>query len=174
MKLRKLRHRFAVASSLGGAALAATVLLNGGVASAAITVPAFPTYGVYPQWLTTDGSVSHIVRAAGSDTTFYMMQTLGDFYTQAGLYGCTLVGSGAQENANCDKVTGGAPNFSNTTTTDTTDNFDSTEVLQGANSIGSGNGQQQLCGFMPSPDQVDFSRSSKPIASNAGCTTLAQ
>ena len=169
MKLRKLRNRFAVASSLGAAGLALTMVLGGGVASA-ITVPAYPTYGVYPNWLTTDGSVSHIVRAAGSDTTFYVMQQLADMYNQAGLYGCTLVGSGAQQNSNCDNVTGGAPNFSNTTTTDTVDNFDSNEVLMGENDIGSGNGQQQLCGFIPSPQTVNFSRSSKPIASNAGCT----
>jgi hypothetical protein len=145
-------------------------MLFGGVASATITVPPYPTYGVYPQWLTTDGSVSHIDRAAGSDTTYYLMQQLSDLYNQAGLYGCTLVGSGTGQNSTCDNVTGGAPNFSDTTTTDTADNFDMSEELQGGNLIGSTNGQQMLCGFQPSPDVVDYARSSKPIASNAGCT----
>ena len=30
------------------------------------------------------------IRDAGSDTTFFMMQRIGDLYTGAGLYGCTL------------------------------------------------------------------------------------
>jgi len=146
----------------------------GGTAFAGVTVPAYPTIGAYPNWFTANNSVSNIDRAAGSDTTFYMMQQLADEYNQSGLYGCTLVGSGSGQNAFCDETTGGAPNYSDTTTTDTTDNFDSSEELMGLNDIGSGNGQQQLCGILPSPQAVDFSRSSKPIASNAGCTTLAE
>ena len=141
---------------------------------AGVTVPPYPTIGAYPRWFTANDSVSNIDRAAGSDTTFYMMQQLSDEYNQAGLYGCTLVGSGTGQNAFCDHTTGGAPNYSDTTTTDTTDNFDSSEELMGENDIGSGNGQQQLCGILPSPQTVDFSRSSKPIASNAGCSTLAE
>ncbi len=172
MNLRKLRSRFALASGIGGAALACTMMLGGGVASA-ITIPPYPTYGVYPTWLTTNGTVSHIDRASGSDTTFYMMQQLADEYNQAGLYGCTLVGSGATQNSVCDNTTGGPPNESNVTTTDTTDNFDSNEVLMGENDIGSTNGQQQLCGYIPTPEPVDFARSSKPIASNANCANPA-
>jgi hypothetical protein len=167
------RRRFAGAASLGGVLLAATLLM-GGTAYAGVTVPAYPTIGVYPNWYTANDSVSNIDRAAGSDTTFYMMQQLSDEYNQSGLYGCTLVGSGSGQNAFCDHTTGGAPNYSDVTTTDTTDNFDSTEVLMGLNDIGSGNGQQQLCGILPSPQKVDFARSSKPIASNAGCSTLAE
>ena len=30
------------------------------------------------------------IRDTGSDTTFFMMQKIGDLYTSAGLYGCTL------------------------------------------------------------------------------------
>ncbi|MDR3650802.1 MAG: hypothetical protein P4L20_17050, partial [Acidimicrobiales bacterium] len=172
MRNRNLRTRFVGAASVCVALLATTLVLAG--PASALTVPPYPTIGAYPRWFTANDSVSNIDRAAGSDTTFYMMQQLSDEYNQAGLYGCTLVGSGTGQNAFCDHTTGGAPNFSNTTTTDTTDNFDSSEELMGENDIGSGNGQQQLCGILPSPQAVDFSRSSKPIASNAGCSTLAE
>jgi len=172
MRNRKLRNRFVGAASVCVALLATTLVVAG--PASALTVPAYPSIGAYPRWFTANDSVSNIDRAAGSDTTFYMMQQLSDDYNQAGLYGCTLVGSGSGENAFCDHTTGGAPNYSDTTTTDTADNFDSSEELMGENDIGSGNGQQQLCGILPSPQKVDFSRSSKPIASNAGCSTLAE
>jgi len=160
MKLRKLRTHVAVASTLGAVALAATMVLGGGVASA--TVPPAPTAGVYPAWIPADFSVSHIIRSSGSDTTFPMMQVLGDLYTGAGLNGCTLNST----NTNCNTA-------ANVDTTDTVDNYALTEILTGDNDIGSGNGQQQLCGYLNSPDTVDFSRSSKPIASSANCTNPA-
>src|SRR5271165_1728278 len=155
MKLRKLRNRIAVASSLAAAAFSVALLVGGGVASAA---PPYPTVGTYPQWLTTDNSVSHIIRTDGSDTTFFMQQTLSDLYTAAGLNGCPL----ASGQTNCAGTT--------VDTSDTSDNWDSTEILTGDNDVGSGNGQQQLCGALGTPDVVDIARSSKPIASNAGCT----
>jgi hypothetical protein len=157
MKLRKLRIRVAVASSLGVAALAGGLLMSGGVASA--TVPAYPSVGTYPQWYTADNSVSHIIRGAGSDTTFFMQQSLSDLFNASGLNGCTL----NADNAHCN-TTG------NVDTTDPADNFNMTEVLQGVNAVGSGNGQQQLCNFLATPQNVDYARSSKPVASNAGCT----
>jgi len=147
MRNRNLRTRFVGAASVCVALLATTLVLAG--PASALTVPPYPTIGAYPRWFTANDSVSNIDRAAGSDTTFYMMQQLSDEYNQAGLYGCTLVGSGTGQNAFCDHTTGGAPNFSNTTTTDTTDNFDSSEALMGENDIGSGNGQQQRCGILP-------------------------
>jgi hypothetical protein len=178
MTSRKFGTRLA-----GGATVAATVLagllaLTTGVAEAGVSVPAYPTAGVYPNWLTagtgTPGTqaASNIIRGAGSDTTLFMMQQIGDLYSQAGLYGCQLIGSGTGQNADCDNTTGTSPNFSNVATTDTIDNFDRTEVLQGINNIGSGNGQAQLCGTQPTPQNVDYARSSKPAGSIAGCNMV--
>ncbi len=64
----------------------------------------------------------------------------------------------------------------NIDTTDTADNWSLTEVAVGADAIGSGAGQKQLCGNLPSPLPVDFARSSKPIIStgSGGCTTEAE
>jgi hypothetical protein len=101
-----------------------------------------------------------------------MMQQIGDLYNQAGLYGCSLIGSGAGQNADCDNVSGTSPNFSDVATTDTVDNFDRTETLEGINNIGSGNGQAELCGTQPSPDNVDWARSSKPAGSISGCAMV--
>ena len=36
------------------------------------------------------------IRDTGSDTTFFMMQRIGDLYTGAGLYGCILNTSAGQ------------------------------------------------------------------------------
>jgi ABC-type phosphate transport system substrate-binding protein len=172
MRNRKLwRNRFLGAATVGVAALTVS-LATSGTAFAGVTIPPYPTIGAYPTWYTANNSASNIVRADGSDTTFPMMQVLSDEYNQSGLYGCTLVSSGAQQNNTCDEVTGGAPDYSNSTTTDTTDNFDSTEVLQGLNLVGSGNGQGQLCGTIPTPQTIDFARSSKPIAAIAGCAMV--
>lgn len=179
MTLKKVRNRLAAASAMAVAAATVMLTVSGGVASA-ITVPAYPTVGVYPNWLTagTGGtgtqSASNIVRGAGSDTTIFMMQQLGDLFSQAGLYGCQLIGSGAGQNADCDNTTGTSPNYSDIPTTDTVDNFDRTEVLQGVNAVGSGNGQKQLCGAAPTPDAVDFARSSKPASSSNGCNDMVE
>jgi hypothetical protein len=173
MRNKKLRARWAGAVATTVVSLAAMLVLQGGVASA-LSIPPYPTAGVYPNWLTagtgTPGtqSASNIVRSEGSDTTFFMMQQLGDLYTQAGLYGCPLLAS--SNYSDCDNSTGTAPNYQDQATTDTVDNFDRTEVLEGVNNLGSGNGQQQLCGTQQHPDNVDFARSSKPAGTIAGCT----
>jgi hypothetical protein len=64
----------------------------------------------------------------------------------------------------------------NIDTTDAVDNWSLTEVSIGADAIGSGAGQKQLCGNLASPLPVDFARSSKPIISTAsgGCATEAE
>ena len=167
MRNRKMwRNRFLGAAAMGVAALTVS-LATSGTAFAGVTIPPYPTVGAYPTWYTANNSASNDIRAAGSDTTFPVMQQLADEYNQSGLYGCTLL---APAQAFCNSTGGtGAPNYSDVTTTDTNDNFDSTEVLMGLNSIGSGNGQKQLCGTMSSPQPVDFSRSSKPIAAISGC-----
>jgi hypothetical protein len=195
------------------------------------------------------------IRDTGSDTTFFMMQRLGDLYTSAGLFGCTLNGAAgnplyntsdqatltvvATTNAAINSGTAttsipvnattvvipvgaiivleGTPNqqvtvataapigstsisvnsFTPTTTyasgttvgepegttanenffcqagqnvstTDVNDNWDRTELTQGVDSVGSGAGQNQLCGAAPTPLNVDFSRSSKPAGTACG------
>src|SRR5580692_4909332 len=103
MRLRKMRHRLAVASALGVASLAATLTMGmagAGVASAAITVPPFPTFGVYPEWLPANGQVSNVDHSEGSDTTLFAMQSISDLYAQAGLFpfSCQLTSN----NQNCE------------------------------------------------------------------------
>jgi hypothetical protein len=63
-------------------------------------------------------------------------------------------------------------------TTDVNDNWDRTEVTEGVDDVGSGAGQEQVCGSsdLSSPLPVDFARSSKPIISttSGGCSTEVQ
>lgn len=176
MGLRKLRHRFAAASSLAAAATAATLLIGmgtAGTASAAITVPAFPTFGTYPNWLPSDLSVSHLDVAQGSDTTLFVMQSISDLYSQAGIFpfSCQLTTAQTGCLSNSNNVT----NNPNNTQSDTVDNFAGTEELQGVNDVGSGNGQGMLCGTQgPTGTGAvtgitpDYARSSKPFGV-AGC-----
>ena len=60
----------------------------------------------------------------------------------------------------------------NVSTTDVNDNWDRTEVTGGVDHVGSGAGQNQLCGATSTPLPVDFARSSKPAGT--ACSTLVQ
>ncbi|MHB8681848.1 MAG: hypothetical protein ACYDA2_07120 [Acidimicrobiales bacterium] len=122
--------------------------------ASAITLPNPPAG---PRWF--NGNVETI-RSAGSDTTFFMVQKLGDLYEQAGLYGCTL----NADNATCNQ-SGDQP------TTDTVDNYDRTEVQLGIDLIGSGAGEKQLCGATggATPFPVDFARMSKAPTLTTTC-----
>jgi hypothetical protein len=178
MNVHKLRNRIAAAASLGAAVSATALMIGGGVASAA--PPSDPPGGstpVYPHFY--NGNVEGI-RDSGSDTTFFMMQSIGDLYTSAGLYGCTLNGATGQSLYNSlDADTAGASgtfefycrSTANADTTDTSDNWDRTEVTQGVDDVGSGAGQNQLCGAstLTTPLTVDFARSSKPVVTAAAC-----
>ena len=89
MHKHKLRTSVVRAAAVGAAALSATLIVGAGVASAA-SAPSDPSGGatpVAPHFY--NGNVEGI-RDTGSDTTFFMMQKIGDLYTGAGLYGCTL------------------------------------------------------------------------------------
>jgi hypothetical protein len=182
MRLRRLRYRAAVASTLATAALAMTLMLNGGVAGAfSITPPPFPggtasgaePIGAYPLWLTNNYQMSNIDHSEGSDTTLFMMQTIGDLYTDAGLFpfGCFPT----TNNSNCITQTAYGSNPDGTQT-DVVDNWNSDEILNGISNVGSVNGQEELCGTnVPTSgtQTVDFARSSKPpSSSSAGCTVL--
>lgn len=176
MKPRKLRRSVALASSLCAAATA-TVLMMGAAlavpASAAITPPAFPTFGTYPEFLPANGQVSNIDHSEGSDTTLFVMQSISDLYSQAGIFpfSCQL----NSNNQTCETPAQLGSNPDNTQS-DTVDNFAGTEELQGVNNVGSTNGQGELCGSAGKPVEgtVDYARSSKPPGGVSGCTDTLQ
>ena len=176
MRPSTLRRRLTVAGTVGVTALIATLGLGAGVASA---VPSDPATG-YPSF---NNGVVNGIRDTGSDTTFYMMQKIGDLYTSAGLYGCTLNSAGGQALYSGVTNTVGSPapaeaycrTSDNVSTTDTADNWNRTEVTEGVDDVGSGAGQAQLCGSsdLNSPLPVDFARSSKPVGTlPSGCTEV--
>jgi hypothetical protein len=164
----KLRSRLAQAASIGVAAASVSLILGTGVASAAPADPPGGATPVAPQFY--NGNVEQI-RGTGSDTTFFMMQKVSDLFTGAGLYGCGLNTSAGQTLYNSSDPASATGNLSdfclsgqNVSTTDTSDNWDRTEVAQGVDNVGSGAGQNQLCGAANSPLNVDFARSSKPAS----------
>ena len=158
-------------------AIAAVLAVGTGVTAAA--TPPDPTGGaqpVPPHFY--NGNVEGI-RSAGSDTTFFLMQRVGDLYTGAGLYGCTLAAGAGQTLYNSSDPASSTTNEeyyceanSNISTTDTNDNWDRTEVTEGVDDIGSTAGQNQICSALSTPLPVDFARSAKPVGS--ACSTLAE
>ena len=150
MRHRRLRNRWVAAVSLGVAALTMSATIGAGTAVAG--PPPAPNIGSSPHWFT--GTLNQPVRDVGSDTTFFMMQSLSDLFEQAGLYGCNLGAGGTFTYQTC---TGTSD------TTDTVDNYDHVEVTTGLGKIGSGDGQSALCGLETLPAVFpDFARSSKP------------
>ncbi|HLX87892.1 MAG TPA: hypothetical protein VKR22_05505 [Acidimicrobiales bacterium] len=160
MKHRLFRNRIAAGAALTMATLAGTLTLTAGVASA--SGPADPTFGAAPQFY--NGNPGSVVRTAGSDTTYYMTQSLTDLFNGAALYGCNVASPAAFP----------CPSGGNTSTSDVFDNWDRVEVTTGADLIGSGAGQNQLCGLVATPDPVDIARSSKPNGNNCPQETIAQ
>jgi hypothetical protein len=144
MRKRSLRRGLYWIASISVGSMLGAMTVGVGSASA---IPV-PTSGASGHWFI--GKVE-TDRGTGSDTTFFMMQQISDLYNQAALYGCTL----QSDQATCN-TTG------DVSTTDTVDNYDRTEQVQGIDDVGSGAGQAQLCGTTPSPLPVDYSRSSKP------------
>jgi hypothetical protein len=173
----RLRSHLARAAAIGFAGVTASLMVGAGVVSAA--TPPDPTGGanpVAPHFY--NGNVEGI-RDTGSDTTFFLMQRIGDLYTGAGLYGCTLAAGAGQTLYNSSDPTSSTSNEeffceanSNISTTDVNDNWDRTEVTEGVDDVGSGAGQNQLCAALSTPLPVDFARSSKP--STGACTTEVQ
>jgi hypothetical protein len=187
MNLRRLRQGFAVASSLGAAAMAVVLLLGVGMAgpaSAAITLPPFPGqagapvsgFGEYPWWLPQSSPgvdpISNVDNSEGSDATLYVMETIGSLYNNAGVtpFSCTITKTA---DSDCQQPSVSTPNPDNTQS-DETDNFSGSEELQGTNDVGSGNGQAELCGGTPAapagPLGVDYARSSRPVSTTT-CPT---
>jgi len=172
MRPRKLRNRFAVATSLGAAAMSAVLMLGVGMAGTASaagpSIPAFPNFGAYPNWLPANDQISNVDHSEGSDTTLFMMQSISDLYAQAGLFPFSC--QPTTNNQDCLTPAANSGNNPNNTQSDVNDNFAATEELQGVNDVGSGNGQGELCGTIGTPvnTTVDYSRSSKPFGV-AGC-----
>ena len=173
MQKHRLRTGVVRAVAIGAAALSATLIVGAGVASAAPADPPGGATPVAPHFY--NGNIEGI-RDTGSDTTFFMMQKIGDLYTGAGLYGCTLNSSAGQTLYNSSDPASATTNLEyfcqsgqNVSTTDVNDNWDRTEVTGGVDDVGSGAGQNQLCQALSTPLPVDFSRSSKPAS---GCATL--
>jgi hypothetical protein len=129
-------------------------------------------------------NASEPVRGSGSDTTFFVMQKISDIYNAAGLYGCTLTTASGQTLIDGSTTASPLPTTNGFTgaaetqcqngaadvaTTDDADNWNRVEVTEGVNDVGSGAGQNQLCGSVNTPDTVNFARSSKPSANTTGC-----
>ena len=176
MQKHRVRTRVVRAAAVGAAALSAVLIVGAGVASATPADPPGGATPVAPHFY--NGNVEAI-RDSGSDTTFFMMQKISDLYTGAGLYGCTLndtAGETLYNSSDPASTTSNEEYFcqtaQNIATTDVNDNWDRTEVAGGVDLVGSGGGQNQLCGAISSPLPVDFSRSSKPAGT--ACSTLVQ
>jgi hypothetical protein len=120
-------------------------------------------------------STVQAIRSSGSDTTFFMMQSLSSLYNQAGLYGGAL----ASDDSTIENTSS-----SDDANTDDIDNFSRTEVQTGVDEVGSGAGLAQLCGAnlsgtslaaLPAGFRIDFARSStEPVAkasADSNCTT---
>lgn len=172
MQKHKLRSSVVRVAAIGAAALSASLLVGAGVATAAPSDPTGGATPVAPHFY--NGNVEGI-RDTGSDTTFFMMQRIGDLYTGAGLYGCTLNSSAGQTLYNSSDPASATTNLEyfcqsgqNVSTTDTSDNWDRTEVTEGVDDVGSGAGQNQVCAALSTPLAVDFARSSKPAGSSCG------
>jgi hypothetical protein len=172
MRLFTPRYRLIRAVAVG---FAAALTIGAGVASAAPSDPVGGANPVAPHFY--NGNVESI-RAAGSDTTFFLMQRVGDLFTGAGLYGCTLnADTGANYNTSDPAPSTANEQFfcqvnDNVATTDVNDNWDRTEVSEGVDDIGSSPGQGQLCGSVDTPLTVDFARSAKPAGSITGCNMV--
>ena len=176
MHKHKLRSHVARAAGFGTVVITAALVVGAGVASAAPPDPQGGAVPVAPHFYNGNPTA---IRDAGSDTTFFIMQKIADLYTGAGLYGCSLNTSAGQTLFNSSDPASSSSNVNffcqsgaNIATTDVNDNWDRTEVAGGTDLIGSGGGQNQLCGAAPSPLPVDFARSSKPAGT--ACSTLAQ
>ena len=108
------------------------------------------------------------IRSAGSDTTLFLMQTLGNYFMQSALFGCALSKTPAPDYSSCNTATGDGP------TTDLTDNYDRIEVMTGVDQVGSNEGQKQLCGLDSSPFPVDWARMTTAASASNGCSDVIE
>ena len=149
---------FAAVAGLAGL----TALLSAStVASAAPpTDPLGGAVPVAPHFF--NGNVEGI-RSAGSDTTLFLLQKIGDLYTGAGLYGCTLNSAAGQTLYNTSDPASTTSNEEfcrsgqNQSTTDVNDNWDRTEVTEGVDDRSHVGGQRAELGGHRSRRQLGAS-----------------
>jgi len=155
-----VRTRLMMRLAAAGAVLMSGALLLGMSPAGAVTDP---TPGVGPQWFTTVGN--QLIRATGSETTYYLMARIGDLYTQTSIYGCTLL----TDEKTCSTDSSG--NLVAGAASSVLDDFSRTEFDNGAG-VGSGNGIKELCGILPAGGaQVpDFARASRAAKSTENGT----
>jgi len=163
---RNLLGRLAAVAAVGVTLGTAAMTVGAASASASGTTPSINNSTASSGRF--NPSTVQAIRSAGSDTTFYMMQSISDLYNQAALYGCTL----ASDDETCTTA--------DDANTDDTDNWSRTEVQTGIDAIGSSAGLSMLCGYsvsgnstyVPAEMRVDFARSSTNPTAKAGnpCT----
>jgi ABC-type phosphate transport system substrate-binding protein len=145
-----LKSRLFQRLATAGALATSAVVLLGGVAHATPT-------GQAPQFFT---PTVNQFRATGSETTYYVMNAVGNLFSQASIYGCTL---NTVDYRTCTQSDGSA--------TDIKDNWSRNEFINGEG-IGTGNGIGQLCGSKATGGlTVDFARGSRAPNSGDNCPT---
>lgn len=133
----------------GAVATSIATLLGPGMAHAA-------TLGTAPQFFTP--GVNQF-RATGSETSYYVMNAVGNLYSQSSIFGCTLDSTNWRT---CVTTGDGSA-------TDTLDNYSRNEFINGEG-VGTGNGIKQLCGTVPTGGlTVDFARGSRAPTANDNC-----
>ena len=147
MKLRAMK-RLVMA---GAITTSVALLLGTGVSQAA-------TLGQYPQFFT---PTVQQFRATGSETTYYVMNAIGNLYSQSSIYGCTLSGTDFRT---CVTTADGSA-------TDTLDDYSRNEFINGEG-IGTGKGIGQLCGNNGTGGlTVDFARGSRAPGASDNCAS---
>ncbi len=167
---RGVRIALALALATAGCIGALGLSPPAGAVAASGGIPADPPGGAVPLAPSFNDGIVSTVRGAGSGTTLSAMQQLGDLYTGAGIYGCTLNTLDGQTlyNSSLTSTSSNEESYcqqgQNPPTADTADNWDRTEVSQGVDDVSSTAAQSQLCGTTPTPLPVDFVRSSAPVS----------
>jgi hypothetical protein len=145
-----MKVRFVKRLVMAGAITTSVALLLGtGVGQAA-------TLGQYPQFFTP--GVNQF-RTTGSETTYYVMNAVGNLYSQSSIYGCTL---SSTDFRTCVTTADGSA-------TDTLDDYSRNEFINGEG-IGTGKGIGQLCGNNGTGGlTVDFARGSRAPGASDNC-----
>lgn len=154
-----MKHRLLKRLVGAGAILVSASMLMSTAPAGANTFS--PPLGTAPTFFTP--TAGNLIRTGGSETSYYVMQKIGDLYTQSSIYGCAL----GKDNRTCTGADG--------TVTTNLDNYSRSEFDNGLG-IGTGGGLKVLCdlgGSLPGAggSWLNFSRGSrqqKPNGSESG------